>query len=117
MNAKFLFPLIAATSLVACVATESVPEFAAPPVSTTIVDLPTISVFPAAEDLAYYRANRVVDLAAISVQPEPEDLAFYLARRNARIVDMPMVRVRPDVEDVQIASVERAMRVNHIAAR
>lgn len=119
MNARILLPLTAAALVAASVSAASIStshQHDAPSAATRIVDLPTITVRPAAEDLAYYQANKVVDLAAVTVRPQPEDRAYFLAMRDTRIVDLPVVTVRAELDEVQVAEVD-AMRVNQIATR
>lgn len=105
MNTKTLLPLTAAALFVACSAAMllSARDFNAAPmassaVSETIVDLPTVTVHPAAEDLAWHQSRKIVDLAAVTVRPEPIDLAYYQASR--KIVDLAAVTVRPAAEDL-----------------
>lgn len=105
MNTKTLLPLTAAALFAACTASMllSARDFSNAPlassaVSDTVVDLPAVTVYPAAEDLAYYQSHKIVDLAAVTVRPEAIDLAYYQASR--KIVDLAAVTVRPAAEDL-----------------
>lgn len=81
MNTRILLPLTA-TALLAVAITSTLVGTPSPPVaeaSPRIVDLPAITVRPAAEDAAYYQAHKIVDLAAVIVYPAAGDQAFFLA--------------------------------------
>lgn len=107
MNIKPYLPLVAATVFAvgagsALVATQSIQasDAASAPVAVQVVDLPTVTVRPDPQDLAWYQANRIVDLAAVSVRPDPADRAAFLASGSAQIVDLPAVTVTPAPEDL-----------------
>ncbi|KAF1719479.1 hypothetical protein [Pseudoxanthomonas wuyuanensis] len=132
MNTKTLLPLTAAAVFALCagsmvisathadnqhVANQSV---AAAPSADRIVTLPTVSVQPAAEDLAHYQAYRnakIVDLATVTVRPAAEDLAAYLANQAVRIVDMPVVTVRPSAEDMRAFAIQAGALAGQLASR
>ena len=120
MNAKTLIPLSAA-ALFAIVAGSLVAAHSsntnAPTHSSSIVDLPAVTVRPSFEDAAYHQAHKIVDLAAVTVRPAAADLAFFLADNTARVIDMPVVTVRPSVEDIQIVAVGAATLAQQLAAR
>ncbi len=121
MNTKTLFPLTAAAlfalSLSAApLSSDRQHERVVVPAAIEIVDLPSITVRPAAEDAAYYRANKIVDLAAVSVRPDPQDLAYFVASSQVRIVDFPVVTVRPRAE-MEVAAVGMRAVAQHIATR
>ena len=110
MNAKTLIPLTAAALFAVCTSSMLIASHsyaanaathAAAEASTHIVDLPAVTVRPAAEDLVYFQANKIVDLAAVTVRPAAEDLAAYVASQTLEIVDLPAVTVRPEVEDMK----------------
>lgn len=97
MNAKPLAPLatLVATALIAACTGTSLTAVQSRAVAPTvaadarrIVDLPTVTVRPDPQDLAYYRASRIVDLATVTVRPEAEDLEFYLSSKAARMDDL-----------------------------
>jgi len=124
MNAKTLIPLSAAAlfaivagSLVAAHSSNTASVASAPTHSSSIVDLPAVTVRPSFEDAAYYQAHKIVDLAAVTVRPAAADLAFFLADNTARVIDMPVVTVRPSVEDIQIVAVGAATLAQQLAAR
>lgn len=122
MNAKSSYlPFTAAALFALCGGTAIISSQSAQAdaskVAIRIVDLPTVTVRPAAEDLAFYQANKIVDLAAVTVHPEPEDLAFLLADRTARIVDMPVVTVTPSVEDMELVAIGATSLAQRLAAR
>lgn len=60
-------------------------------VDTRITDFPVVTVRPAPQDAAYFRAHRIVDLPRITVRPESADLALFLADNTARIVHSPVL--------------------------
>ncbi len=114
MNTKTLFPLIAVTLFAVSLSAASLSsdrqhERVVATAGMEIVDLPSITVHPAAEDAAYYRANKIVDLDAVSVHPEPQDLAYFVASSQVRIVDFPVVTVRPRAEMEVAATGMRAV--------
>lgn len=126
MNTKTLLPLTAAALFAVCagsmlIASQSYAAKAQAEVASTqathIVDMPAITVRPAAEDLAYYQSHKIVDLATVTVRPEAADLAYFLASSTARIVDMPVVTVRPSVQDIQIVAVGAATLAQQLASR
>jgi len=120
INSSYL-PLAAAALFALCAGSAVIASQSAETdgfqVATHIVDLPSVTVRPAAEDLAFYQANKIVDLAAITVRPQAEDLAFVLAGHTARIVDMPVVTVTPSVEDMQAVAVGALSLAQQLAAR
>jgi uncharacterized lipoprotein YajG len=80
MTIKLLFAILAATLLTVA----SIPQWVetspiAAPAVDRIVDLPTVTVRPAAQDAAYYQAHRIVDLAVIIVYADAADQASFLA--------------------------------------
>ncbi|RZA37467.1 MAG: hypothetical protein EOP92_00120 [Lysobacteraceae bacterium] len=124
MNTKTFLPLTAAALFAVCsgsmlLASQSYDAKAAAKTSVAahVVDMPTITVRPAAEDAAYYQANKIVDLAAVTVRPAAQDLAYFLADNTARIVDMPVVTVRPSVEDIQVVAIGAATLAQQLASR
>ncbi len=124
MNTKTFLPLTAAALFAVCsgsmlLASQSYDAKAADKTSVAahVVDMPTITVRPAAEDAAYYQANKIVDLAAVTVRPAAQDLAYFLADNTARIVDMPVVTVRPSVEDIQVVAIGAATLAQQLASR
>ena len=126
MNAKTLIPLTAAALFAVCTSSMLIASHsyaanaathAAAEASTHIVDLPAVTVRPAAEDLVYFQANKIVDLAAVTVRPEASDLAQFLAISTARVIDMPVVTVRPSVEDMQIVAIGAATLAQQLASR
>ena len=125
MNTKTFLPLTAAALFAVCsgsmlLASQSYDANASAKTEATaakIVDMPTVTVRPSAEDAAYYQANKIVDLAAVTVRPAAEDLAYFLADNTARIVDMPVVTVRPTVEDMQIVAIGAATLAQQLASR
>ncbi len=121
MNTKTLFPLTAATLFVVSLSAASLSsdrqhQQVVPQAAIEIVDLPTITVRPAAADAAYYRANKIVDLAAVSVHPEPQDLAYFVASSQVRTVDLPVVTVRPRAE-MEVAAIGMRAVSQQIATR
>jgi hypothetical protein len=121
MNAHFSLPLTAAALFALCAGSALIAsqptDAEAFQVATHIVELPTVTVRPAAEDLAFYQANKIVDLAAITVRPEPEDLAFLLAGNTARIVDLPVVTVTPSFEDMEVVALGAMSLAQQLAVR
>ena len=124
MNTKTFLPLTAAALFAVCsgsmlLASQSYDAKAAgkTSVAARVVDMPTITVRPAAEDAAYFQANKIVDLAAVTVRPAAQDLAYFLADNTARIVDMPVVTVRPSVEDIQVVAIGAATLAQQLASR
>ena len=127
MNAKTLIPLTAAALFAVCAssmliashsyATNAATHAAAQANTQHIVNLPAVTVRPAAEDLAYFQANKIVDLATVTVRPEASDLAQFLASNTARVVDMPVVTVRPTVEDMQIVAIGAVTLAQQLASR
>lgn len=120
MNTKNLLPLTAAALFALCAGSALVSTHTARADAASnlaIVDLPTVTVRPAAEDLAYYQANKIVDLAAITVRPDPQDLGAYVAANTARIIDMPAVMVSPDADDVRAVAAGAMAIAQQIAAR
>ncbi len=104
MNIKPFLPLFAANVFALCagsalVATKA-SDAASAPVAVQVVDLPTVTVRPVPQDLAWYQANHIVDLAVVSVRPDPADLAVFLASGSRQIVDLPVVTVTPAPEDL-----------------
>jgi hypothetical protein len=81
MNTRILFHLAAIALLAVAAASAPVrsPSLPVAEVSPRIVDLPAITVRPAAEDAAYYRAHKIVDLAAVSVYPEAAERTWFVA--------------------------------------
>lgn len=122
MNAKALFPLTVAALVAASVSAVSLSKDGNPsapaeaPVAARIVDLPTVTVRPSAEDRAYYQANRIVELATVTVRPDPQDRAHFLTSSSVRTVDFPVVTVRPSA-DVEVAVAGAISLVRQIAAR
>lgn len=121
MNTKTLIPLTAAALFALSLSAASLSsdrqhERVVPTAGMEIVDLPSITVRPAAEDAAYYRANKIVDLAAVSVRPDPQDLAYFVAGSQIRIVDLPVVTVRPRAE-MEIAAVGMGAVSQQVASR
>lgn len=112
MNTKIL-PLAAATVFALCAGSMLLSrgeQATAAPLA--IVDLPSVQVRPAAEDLAYYQAHKIVDLAAVQVRPDAADLAYYQAQQAApAIVDLATVNVRPAAADLAYYLASRAARV------
>ena len=82
MNIQTTLPLAAALLAAAILANldgGSAPSSTeAPP---RIVDLPAITVRPAAGDAAYHQAHKIVELDAVTVHPEPGDMAAYVVAR------------------------------------
>lgn len=125
MNIKSFLPLVAATVFAVCagsavVATKSSQASDAAPVAFQVVDLPTVTVRPDPQDLAWYQANHIVDLAAVSVRPDPADRAAFLASGSRQIVDLPVVTVTPAPEDLAwMAGMATASSVlaGHLASR
>ena len=123
MNTKTFLPLTAAALFAVCsgsmlLASQSYDAKATDNTAAAkIVDMPTITVRPAAEDAAYFQANKIVDLAAVTVRPAAQDLAYFLADNTARIVDMPVVTVRPSVEDIQVVAIGAATLAQQLASR
>lgn len=121
MNTKTLLPLTAAALFAACTASMllSARDFSNAPlassaVSDTIVDLPTVTVRPAAEDLAWYQSHKIIDLAAVTVRPEAADLAYYQASK--KIVDLAAVTVRPAAEDLAVYLASQAADIVDLPA-
>lgn len=82
MNSKRFLPLVAAAALAATFVFPSLvdqPSASVAEASPRIVDLAAITVRPAAEDAAYYRAHRIVDLPVVTVHPAAADHASFLA--------------------------------------
>lgn len=107
MNIKSYLPLAAATVFAVCAGSALVSakpsppsEAASTPVAVHVVDLPTVTVRPAPQDLAWFQANRIVDLAAVSVRPDPADRAAFLASGSTQIVDLPVLTVTPAPENL-----------------
>lgn len=127
MNTKTLLPLTAAAVFALCAGSMVISathadnqHVAVAPSADRIVTLSTVSVQPAAEDLAHYQAYKnakIVDLAAVTVRPAAEDLAAYLANQAVRIVDMPVVTVRPSAEDMQHIAVHANVLARQLASR
>ncbi len=125
MNTKTFLPLTAAALFAVCagsmlISSQSYAEAnakASAPVSSPIVDMPTVTVRPSFQDAVYYQSHKIVDLATVTVRPAAEDVAYFLADNTARIVDMPVVTVRPSVEDVQIVAVGAATLAQQLASR
>ncbi len=124
MTIKHLIPLTAAALFAVCAGSALISaqsyQTNAPAtalVVTRIVDLPPVTVRPAAEDAAYYQANKIVDLAALTVRPDARDLAFFLTESGARVIDMPEVTVRPSVEDIQTVAIGAAALAQQLASR
>jgi putative intracellular protease/amidase len=118
LSAAILFAVCAGSALISTQAYQANARASTTaPVAARIVDLPTVTVRPAAEDLAFYQANKIVDLAAVTVRPDASDLAFFLADRGARIVDMPVVTVRPSVEDMRTVAAGAAALAQQLASR
>lgn len=76
------------------------------PVSARITDFPIVTVRPAPQDLAYFRAHRIVDLPRITVRPEPADLALFLADNTAHVVHSPVLLPQASVLDRRIAAAD-----------
>ncbi len=121
MNANSFLPAAAAALFALCAGSALIASQSAEAdqitVATHIVDLPTVTVRPAAEDLAFYQVNKIVDLAAITVRPEVQDVAFLLAGHTARIVDMPVVTVTPSAEDMQVVALGALSLAQQLATR
>ncbi|MCY7313869.1 MAG: hypothetical protein LH491_09650 [Pseudoxanthomonas sp.] len=125
MKTKTLLPLTAAALFAACagamfISGQSITANAASmsaPASTHIVDLPTVTVRPAAKDLAYFQANRIVDLATVTVHPQADDLAIFVASHAVRVVDLPTLTVRASADDVQGIAFGVAAMAQQIASR
>ncbi len=140
LTAAILFSVCAGSMLISTQSTNAATASASAAANSHIVDLPAVTVRPAADDLAYFQANKIVDLAAVTVRPEandlayfqankvvefaavtvrPEahDLAYFLADNTARIVDMPVMTVRPSVEDIQTVAVGVATLAQQLASR
>ena len=119
MNTNSLLPLTAAILFSVCAGSMliSTQSTNAAPASSYVVDQPTVTVRPAADDLAYFQANKIVDLAAVTVRPATEDVAYFLADNTARIVDMPVMTVRPSVEDIQTVAIGVATLAQQLASR
>lgn len=110
MNTRIVFPL-AAVPLIALgllTTTLVVANLAGSPtdapVSARITDFPIVTVRPAPQDLAYFRAHRIVDLSRITVRPEPDDLALFLADNTARVVHLPVLLPQASVLDRQMTA-------------
>ena len=122
MNAKSSYLIVTAVAVFAlcggsALITSQSAEADTFKVAAHVVDLPTVTVRPAVEDLVFYQASKVVDFAAVIVRPAPEDLAFLLADRSARIVDMPVVTVTPSAEDLQWVAIGATSLAQQLAAR
>ena len=82
MNTRLFIPLVAAAVLLVVVGAQSPTGNSSRtdvPASSRIIDLPTVRVYPAIEDAAYYQAHKIVELAAVTVYPAAADQAFFLA--------------------------------------
>lgn len=93
MNAKNLLPLTAAAVFALCAgamvvsATHADNNHNVASQATRIVDLPTVTVTPNAEDLAHYNTykdTKIVDLATVTVTPTAEDLAQFVGQLASR---------------------------------
>ena len=85
--------------------------------SMEIVDLPTVTVRPAAEDLAFYHAHRIVDLATVTVRPSADVLAMLASEQSKPVVNLPAVTVRPSAEDMQQVAIGAITLVEQFATR
>ncbi len=84
MKTKPMFAIATAIAAAAWLAAAGLPQrietrAIAAQTSGRIVDLPTVTVRPAAQDAAYYRARKTVDLAAVVVHADAADHALFLA--------------------------------------
>lgn len=109
MNTRIIFPLavvplLALGLLAASLATaELAGSPADAPVSARITDFPIVTVRPAPQDAAYFRARRIVDLPRITARPEPADLALFLADNTAHVVHLPPPPPQASVLDRRMA--------------
>lgn len=112
MNTRIVFPLAAVPFIALGLLTASSPaaNLAGPPTdapaSVRITDFPIVTVRPAPQDLAYFRAHRIVDLPRITVRPEPADLALFLADNTAHVVNLPVLPPQASVLDRRIAAAD-----------
>lgn len=116
MNARSLISLTAVALVSTCLIAPASSQATQPATTAMaaggIVDLPTITVRPSAEDLAFYRANRVVDLAAVTVRPAREDLAYFISSRKAGNLDVARETFSPAPQHA-----ERGDAVQQVATR
>ena len=97
MNTRNIFPLAAVplaalgllTTALAASGLADSPTNAS--VDTRITDFPVVTVRPAPQDAAYFRAHRIVDVPRITVRPESADLALFFSVNTARIVHSPVL--------------------------
>lgn len=95
MNTRIIFPLAVVPVVVLGLLAASLADAnlagspADAPANARITDFPIVTVRPAPQDAAYFRAHRIVDLPRITVRPEPADLALFLADNTAHVVRLP----------------------------
>lgn len=110
MNVRNVFPFtvlsLAAVGLLAtAMAADSAADLSTDARSNTrITDFPIVTVRPAPQDAAYFRAHRIVDLPRITVRPEAGDLALFLADNAARVVHLPVLLPQASVLDRQMTA-------------
>lgn len=84
--------------------------------SRPVVNLPTVTVRPAPEDLAFYRSSKVVELATVTVRPAPQDRAYYLAH-GAVGKEVRSHDARAETEQVDIADATSEASTQQVASR
>ncbi|HEX7803783.1 MAG TPA: hypothetical protein VF471_13615 [Pseudoxanthomonas sp.] len=111
MNTRIVFPLAAVPLVALGLLTTSMADvnLADAPVSARITDFPIVTVRPAPQDVAYYRAHRIVDLPRITVRPEPADLALFLADNTAHVIHLPALLPQASVLDGRMDVVSNAL--------
>lgn len=122
MNTKTLLPFSAAALFALCAGSMVLSAdsradnsgHVAAPAAARIVDLPTVTVTPTAEEMALYR--RIIDLPAVTVRPTADDLAQLLATQTTKIVDMPAITVHPTADDLKMLATAGVL-VQQLAAR
>ena len=131
MNTKTFLPLTAAILFAICSGsmllagqTHSADSMVAPAQlavqaanTMKIVDLPTVTVHPSAEDLAIYQANHIVDLATVTVRPAAADWVMLASAHSKTVVTLPAVTVRPSAEDMQQVAIGAVTLVEQLATR
>ncbi len=131
MNTKTFLPLTAAAlfaictgSMVLAANTHTDDSMATPAAvavqaanTMRIVDLPTVTVRPSAQDLAIYHANHIVDLATVTVRPSAADLAMLASETSKAVVTLPAITVRPSAEDMQRVAIGAVTLVEQLATR
>lgn len=107
MNTRTVLPLAvlalaASVPLAAAMASDTRNEI-------RITDLPRVTVRPASQDAAYFRAHRIVDLPRITVRPESADLALFLTADSARVSRLPLSLSQASVSDERMGAASDAL--------